>query len=264
MAEKVTIVMGAKGGVGASTVALNLAVQTAQLTRKRVALLEYARPFGQIALMLDLHPRFTLIDALERADRLDERLLTSLTEKHKTGIDILAGPLHAALRDEQRPHVTLEGFVKILELARNAYDFVVIDLGFVNAAEWARLLHMAENLLLVAEPSVLALGMLERYLVAAGSAGIDTARFQIVMNRWRQNDEDLAVRRVGALSQSFLARLPNDYRQVSEAVSCGAPIAGSSNNLLYARYRKLAIDILGLRMASPARGPEPSLPIAAV
>jgi pilus assembly protein CpaE len=248
LAEKVIIVIGAKGGVGASTVALNLAVQTAQLTKKRVALLEYARPFGQIALMLDLHPRFTLIGALERASRLDERLLGSLTEKHKTGIDILAGPTHAALRDEQRPFVTLEGFVKILDLARNAYDFVVIDLGFVNAAEWARLLQMAENLLLVAEPSALALGMLERYLKAASSAGIDPQRFQIVINRWRQNDEDFATRTVGTLSRTFLARLPNDYRQVSEAVSFGTPIAASSNNLLHARYRKMAMDVLGLQV----------------
>jgi pilus assembly protein CpaE len=258
------VVIGAKGGVGSSTVALNLAVQTAQLTRKRVALLEFARPFGQIALMLDLHPRFTLIDALERADRLDERVLGSLTEKHKTGIEILAGPMHAALRDEQRPFVTLNGFVKILELARNAFDFVVIDLGFVNAAEWARLLQMAENLLLVAEPSTLALEMLERYLNAANSAGLDAARFQIVINRWRQNDEGFAMRRVGALSQTFLARLPNDYRQVSEAVSFGTPIAASSNNALYARYRKMATDVLGLPASEPVRGSEIKLPVASL
>ena len=256
MAARVIAVMGAKGGVGTSTVALNLAVQTAQLTRGRVALLEYARPFGQIALMLDLKLRFTLMDALERVGRLDARVLGSLTEKHKSGVDILAGPTHAALREEQRPFVTLEGFVNILELARDTYDFVVIDLGFVNAAEWARLLQMAEHLLLVTEPSALALGMLERYLRAAGDAGIDSDRFQIVVNRWRQGDDDFAARRLGALSQTFLARLPNDYRQVSEAVTFGAPIGASSNNLLYARYRKMAADLLGLKPSEVGRGAE--------
>jgi pilus assembly protein CpaE len=253
VAERVIIAIGAKGGVGASTVALNLAVQTAQLTKKRVALLEFARPFGQIALMLDARPRFTLMDALERAARLDERLLASLTEKHKTGIDILAGPVHAALRDEQRPHVTLENFVKIAELAREAYDFVVIDLGFVNAAEWARLLQLAQDLLLVTEPSALALGMLERYLQAATSAGLDASRFQIVVNRWRQNDEDFAARRLAALGQTILAKLPNDYRQVSEAVSFGTPLAASSNNLLHSRYRKMAGDLLGSRASDSVR-----------
>ncbi len=253
MAERVIIAVGAKGGVGTSTIALNLAVQAAQLTKKRVALLEFARPFGQIALMLDVRPRFTLMDALERAARLDERLLASLTEKHKTGIDILAGPVHAALRDEQRPHVTLENFVKIAELAREAYDFVVIDLGFVNAAEWARLLQLAQDLLLVTEPSALALGMLERYLQAATSAGLEASRFQIVVNRWRQNDEDFAARRLATLGQPILAKLPNDYRQVSEAVSFGTPLAASSNNLLHSRYRKMASDLLGSRAGESVR-----------
>jgi pilus assembly protein CpaE len=256
VAERVIIAVGAKGGVGTSTVALNLAVQAAQLTKKRVALLEFARPFGQIALMLDAQPRFTLMDALERAERLDERLLASLTEKHKTGIDILTGPLHAALRDEQRPHVTLEGFVKIAQLAREAYDYVVIDLGFVNAAEWARLLQLAEDLLLVTEPSALAVGMLERYLHAATSAGLDASRFQIVVNRWRQNDEDFVARRLAALKQTLLAKLPNDYRQVSEAVSFGTPLAASSNNQLHARYRKMAADLLSPRPVEAPRSAE--------
>ncbi|MGD0303990.1 MAG: hypothetical protein ABSC71_04080 [Candidatus Acidiferrales bacterium] len=260
MAERVIIAIGAKGGVGTSTVALNLAVQAAQLTKKRVALLEFARPFGQIALMLDSHPRFTLMDALERVERLDERLLVSITDKHKTGIDVLAGPLHAALRDEQRPHVTLDGFVKVAELARSAYDYVIVDLGFVNAAEWARLLHLATDLLLVAEPSALALGMLERYLQAATSTGLDASRFQIVVNRWRQNDEDFAARRLAALGQTLLAKLPNDYRQVSEAVSFGTPLEASSNNLLHARYRKMVTDLLGLRSAEAGRLVEARVP----
>jgi pilus assembly protein CpaE len=257
LAEKSIIVTGAKGGVGTTTVALNLAVQIAQLTRKRIALLEYARPFGQIALMLDFHPRFTLIDALERADRLDERLLAGLTEKHRTGIDILAGPAHSALREDQRPFVTLEAFLKILAFAQNAFDFVVVDLGFVNAAEWSRALAMADALLLVAEPSALALGMLERYLSAVGSAGIDALRFQIVLNRWRQNDADLVARRVAALPQTIAARLPNDYRQVSEAVTFGTPLAASSNNVLLSRYRKLASGILGLEAADTIHNSRP-------
>jgi pilus assembly protein CpaE len=244
VAEKLIVVTGSKGGLGATTVALNLAVQIAQLTSKRVALLEFARLFGQIGLMLDFHPRFTLLDALERIDCLDESLLASLFTRHKSGIEMLAGPLHAALRDEQRQSVTLKSLLRVLELARAAYDFVVVDLGFVNAAEWSRVLLAADTLLLVAEPSALALGMLERYLHAVDSAGLDRARFQIIINRARQNDDAPVAQSEKILKQSFFARLPNDYRQLSEAVTLGIPLTAASNNPLVARYREAASRLI--------------------
>lgn len=230
--------------MGTTTVALNLAVHLAQLSKKRVGLLEFARPFGQLALMLDFEPRFTLLDALERIERLDASLLSSLLTRHKTGVEILAGPRHAALRAEQRPLVTLEALIRILDLAQSVFDFVVVDLGFVNAAEWSKVFQSAATLLLVAEPSALALGMLERYLHAVDSAGLERARFQIILNRWRQNDDEPVAQAEKLLQQAFFARLPNDFRQVSEAVTLGIPLTSGSNNPLVGRYRDLAARLL--------------------
>src|ERR1700723_792140 len=98
MAERSVIVTGSKGGVGTTTVALNLAVHLAQLSEKRIALLELARPFGQIALMLDTRPRFTLLDALERAERLDGGFLVPLMTPHQRGGEMLRGAPQLAQR----------------------------------------------------------------------------------------------------------------------------------------------------------------------
>jgi pilus assembly protein CpaE len=260
MAERSIIVTGSKGGAGTTTVALNLAVQIAQLTKKRVALLELARPFGQIALMLDVEPRFTLLDALDRGDRLDEALLVSLMMRHKTGVDILMGARHLALSSEQRQHVTLEGLMRVVQLAQGVFDFVIVDLGFVNAAEWSRVVQCADALLLVAEPSVLALAMLEGYLKAVESAGIERDRFQIVINRARQNDDRVISKYPGILRQTVFAQLANDYRQVSEAVNLGVPLTTTSNNPLVASYREMATKLVN----SPKQNSAPSCDAAAV
>jgi pilus assembly protein CpaE len=237
VAEQTIIVTGSKGGAGTTTVALNVAMQIAQLTKKRTALVELARPFGQIALMLDIEPRFTLLDALDRGERLDAAVLASLMTRHKIGVEMLLGARHLALTADQRQRATNDGLLHILETAQSVYDFVVVDLGFVNAAEWARVLHAAGTLLLVSEPSELALGMLQRYLEADG---FEREHFRIVINRARQNDEEMIFRHQSSLRQTFFAQLPNDYRQVSDAVKLGIPLVASSNNPLVARYRQMA------------------------
>lgn len=240
MTETPIIVTGSKGGVGTSTVALNIAVQLAMQTKRSTLLVDLARPFGQISLMLDLDPRFTILDALERIERLDERLLASMTMRHKSGVEILAGPQQAPMKAEQRQSVTIQAISRLIEIADAAYDFVVVDIGVVNAAEWAVVLRHAGTILLVAEPNALALGMIAHHVAAAAPAGVDCSRIHIILNRWRQNDDDALASFEKNSGLSILKRLPNDYRQLTEAVQLGMPLVGSANNPLIARYRDLA------------------------
>lgn len=240
MAGKITIIAGAKGGVGTSTVTLNLAVQLAVQARQRVALVDLARPFGQISLMLDFEPRFTVLDALARIDRLDENVLASLATRHKSGIEVLAGPRHAAMNPAERQSVTLEALCRLLEIADRAYDLTLVDIGVVNPADWAPVLQRAHTLLLISEPSALSLGMIERHTTAAEHGGIERERIHVVVNRWRQNDDEALASFEKSGERPVLARLPNDYRQLTEAVQFGIPLMVTANNALVCRYRDLA------------------------
>src|SRR5262249_43401127 len=76
--DKLIVVMGAKGGVGTTTVAVNLGVQLATFARKRTVLLDFARPLGNVHLLLDLHPKFGIRDAVDSLDRLDIHFLPAL------------------------------------------------------------------------------------------------------------------------------------------------------------------------------------------
>jgi CO dehydrogenase nickel-insertion accessory protein CooC1 len=133
-----------------------------------------------------------------------------------------------------------------------------VDLGFVNAAEWSRVLQTADTLLLIAEPSALALGMLERYFHAVDSAGLDRARFQIIINRARQNDDEPVVQSEKTLRQSFFARIPNDFRQLSEAITLGIPLTAGSNDRLVGGYRSVAWRLIASQPTTGPRSPAPS------
>jgi hypothetical protein len=105
----------------------------------------------------------------------------------------------------------------------------------VNAAEGASVLSHAGTLLLVAEPSGLALGMIERHISAATPSGVDCERIQIVVNRSRQNDQEALAAFEMKSSRPIVTHPPHDYRQLTEAVSLGMPLVNSSNHLLLSR-----------------------------
>ncbi len=252
--KKVIVVMGSKGGVGTSTVAVNLGVQLTQITKKRVLLLDFARPLGHVSLLLDLQPRFTLRDAAENLERLDQHFLSGLVTRHHTGLEILAGTAHP----EEWQKISLAALGGIASIAQGGFDYVLVDAGVVDPSEWSPILHTARSILLVAEPTLLSLWTLERYLSTIDSVGLSPSATHIVINRWRRNDDN-ALRNVEErLHRSISARLPNDYRQVSESVTQGMPLTGSSSNPLVVCYRQLASELI----KEPAESAENSQPAA--
>jgi len=84
-------VLGTKGGVGTSTVAVNLAVHLARIPSKKTLLLDFSRPMGDVAALLDLKPKFQVRDALENVKRLDATLFEGLLTAHKSGLKVLCG-----------------------------------------------------------------------------------------------------------------------------------------------------------------------------
>src|SRR4249919_2464873 len=84
------VFLGAKGGAGTTTVAVNCAVELARLTKRPTIVVDLKACLGEVALFLGVRPRFTVLDAIENLHRLDKDFLKELVAKHKSGLDILA------------------------------------------------------------------------------------------------------------------------------------------------------------------------------
>jgi len=244
--ERLIAVMGTKGGVGTSTVAVNLGVQLTRLTQKRVVLLDFARPLGYVSLLLDLQPRFSVRDAAENVSRLDSYFFADLRTHHQSGLEVLAGASHP---DEWQT-IPLTTVARLVEVAQSSCDFVLMDLGSVYSSEWSPILSRADKVLLVAEANVPALWTLGRHISTLVSCGVDRNRISVIINRWHRRDEDAVKAVEKNVKLPVFARLPADSRQVSEATNLGVPLSKNHGDALGARFRHMACRLAGIAPVS--------------
>jgi pilus assembly protein CpaE len=240
--DRLIVVMGAKGGVGATTVAVNLGVQLSTFARKRVALLDFARPLGNVHLLLDLHPKFGVRDAVDNMDRLDSHFFSGLLTRHKTRLEILGGATQA----EEWQNIAISPLERVVNVAQNAFDMVLLDMGSQFSSEWISILRMARMILLVAEANVPALWTMERRLLALKGFGIEPERARVIINRWHKGDEEVLKSIQKDINRPVFACLPNDFRMASAAVNLGTPMQENHNNLLSSRYRQIAAQLAGI------------------
>jgi pilus assembly protein CpaE len=241
--NKLIVVMGSKGGVGATTVAVNLGVQLSVYAKKRVTLLDFARPLGNAHLLLDLHPQFGVRDAMDNLDRLDTHFLDGLLISHSTGLRVLAG----TTQPEQWQAIKIETLERIGNVAQAGSDMVVVDMGPQFGSEWASILKMARMILIVAEANVPSLWTLQRRLTALKGFGIESERARLILNRWHQDDDSVLKGIQKEFNQPVFARIPNDFRKASASVNLGTPLLeNAKNNGLSARYRQIAAQIAGV------------------
>jgi pilus assembly protein CpaE len=246
-ADKTIVVMGSKGGVGTTTVAVNLGVQLSTYAHKHVVLLDFARPLGNVHLLLDLHPRFVVRDAVDNLDRLDTHFFSGLLTQHKTKLEILGG----ATQMEEWQNIRIGPLERVVNVAQANSDMVLVDVGSQFSSEWNPVFQSARMILVVAEANVPSLWTLERRLLALAGFGIEPDRIRVVINRWHKGDEEALKSIEKSIKRPIFACLPNDFRKASMAVNLGMPLMENHNNILTNRYRQLAGQLTGMD-ATPA------------
>ena len=240
--DKLIVIMGAKGGVGTTTVAVNLGVQLTTFARKRTVLLDFARPLGNIHLLLDLHPKFGLRDAVEGLERLDSHFMAGLLTKHKTKLEVLGG----TTQPEEWQSIDVNVLDRVVNVAQNSFDVVLLDIGSQFSGEWAAILRSARMILIVSEANVPSLWTLERRLLALKGFGIPQDRARIIINRWHKGDDEVLKSIQKDINRPIFASLPNDFRKASQAVNLGTPLMENHNNTLTNRYRQIAGQLVGI------------------
>jgi pilus assembly protein CpaE len=120
---QVVTIIGAKGGSGKTTLAVNLAAAIARETKRKVVIVDLNLQFGDVASYLNVHPRRTIAEFVQERNKWDAQLLNSYLIPHDSGVKLLAAPL----RVEDAELVTPEQVEKIVMILRQSFDYIIID-----------------------------------------------------------------------------------------------------------------------------------------
>jgi pilus assembly protein CpaE len=210
--------LGASGGSGTSTLAVNLAAVLAREAR-RCALVDLHPGAGDLAALLDLKPTHNLADLCVKASRMDQAMVQSALAGHSCGISLLAPPS----RYDDISLVTPHGVQKVLTLIRQLYPFTVLDLEDCFHEEQVIALRQADSVLLVFRPDFTSLRNMRRLLDHFDQLGLPPARLQLVLNRCGQAKELPAEEVEQALGTRVAHQVPDDPKTVNGANNTGIP-----------------------------------------
>lgn len=217
-AGQLLALLGASGGTGASTLAVNLSGVLAR-DAARCALIDLKPGVGDLAALLDLKPAHNLADLCLNAARMDRAMFESALAAHTSGIHLLAPPqMYEDIR-----LVTPQGVHKTLNLARDSFPFAVVDLEDCFHEEQVVVLRQADIILLVLRLDFTSLRSTRRILDCLEQAGIGGNRVQLVINRYGQAKELPLSQAEEALGRKIAYLVPDDPRTINAANNAGEP-----------------------------------------
>ncbi len=232
---KVYSVINAKGGNGATTVAVNLAMAL-QSVHGQTALVDLA-PLGHAALHMNLKPVFNVADATRNLHRMDASLLESFMTRHNGGLQLLAGTNMPAAVDPS----TAE-FVRLFDMLVTHYRYVVVDASSRFDAASRLIASLSETVLLVACTDVASLWSAARVQQYLGETG-SRERVRLVLNRFRKVPGFSESDAEAAVGAKLLWRVPNQYFAVSGAIDRGTPLMEQRNTEIARCFSGLAQEL---------------------
>lgn len=216
---KVLVFLGGKGGSGVTTVACNFAVSLVQECSQSAVLIDLDLPLGDAALNLGISPQFSTVDALQNFSRMDQNFLSKLLTKHGSGLFVLAAP-----GKFPQVEVANEAVEKLIAIARQAYDYVVIDAGSRFDLSGTTLVERADTVYLVMQAGIPELRnshrVISEYFKSGGS------NLEIVLNRFMPRSGGVDEEHISkALTRPVQWKIPSDYVTVRRMQNEATPLA---------------------------------------
>ena len=218
---KIIAVAGASGGVGTTTLAVNLACNLAQIPGQSVALVDVDLSLGDADVFLDSIPEYTLLDVAQNVSRLDLSLLRKSLTKHSSGVYLLPRPVQ--LQDIET--ISAENLSRILQLLKVSFTHLVVDLSkSYNALDIAAM-EAADEVLLLTQLDLPCLRNVVRLLMSLDQYDSISDKIKVVINRSGLDNKQISTKKAEEhIGREIYWQVPNNFSAVSECRNNGVPL----------------------------------------
>lgn len=223
--SQVIAVAGSIGGVGTTSLAVNLGCVLARDPKNSVALVDLDLCLGDADVFLDMIPDYTLVDVAQNVTRLDFTLLKRSLTKHSSGMFLLPRPVQL----EDITLISSEDLQRVIGLLKATFTHLVIDLSKSYSALDLVALEMANQILLVTQLDLPCLRNVVRLMTSFAQMKNLADKVKIVINRMGLDTGQITLKKAqDTIGREIFWQLPNDYRTMIEARNNGVPLVEQS------------------------------------
>lgn len=219
---RVITVSGCTGGVGSTSLAVNLGCELATDPDNSVVVVDLDLPLGDADVYLDTIPEYTLTDVTQNIGRLDFTLLKRSLTKHSSGVYLLPRPVQL----EDAKLVTTEDFQRVISLLRATFTHLIIDTSKAFNELDMLAMDVANDVLMVTQLDLPCLRNVVRLMMSFEHRGNGLReKVKIIVNRVGQGGTSISVKKAEAtIGQSLFWQLPNEFRTMIEVRNNGVPL----------------------------------------
>jgi len=216
-----------KGGIGKTTIAINLALKLAEVTEKRVCLVDLNLQLGDITTFLDVNPSFDISYVVTHLSRIDESFLLSSLEKYKNKeLYILADPPNV----EQAEEISSDDISSVLGMLKEMFAYVIVDTSSSFDIKTLTCLDVSDTILLISMVNLPSIRNCQRCMDLFHRLEYRTDKIKLIVNRYMDNEEITVEDVEDALGYEVYWRIPNSYFSVMSAINKGVPVSTIAPN----------------------------------
>ena len=219
--SKIITLYSNKGGIGKTTIAINLAAELAKVTKTKVALIDLNLQLGDISTFLNLNPAFDVNYVIKNMLDKDEDIFIKAFEKYKdTSLYVLSDPSYI----EQSESITPQQITELFRALKKVFPYIVVDMSANIDANSLKILDCSDWIIFTTIVNIPAIRNAQRCLNLFRSRRYPKDKVKIIINRYMDNDEIKVEDIENTLGEKIYWKVPNNYFTIMEAVNKGVII----------------------------------------